>query len=114
MTLLRFTARSQPDGVRLNWTTGAEFNAWGFHLWRTQDSTWGNGVRVTQSVIPAAGSKGGGAAYSHFDPGGQTDDWYWLQEIESDGTRNLYGPVQVDANTYGAPMQSLFLPMVGR
>jgi len=114
VTLLRFTARSQPDGVQLDWITGAEVNAWGFHLWRTQDESWGNGIRVTQTVIPAAGGSGGGASYSHFDTDGVKGDWYWLQEIESDGTRNLYGPVAVDAVTYTESEERLFLPRIGR
>ncbi|MGB5049183.1 MAG: choice-of-anchor Q domain-containing protein, partial [Caldilineaceae bacterium] len=114
VTLLRFTARSQPDGVQVNWVTGAEVNAWGFHLWRTASEQWGSGLRVTPGVIPAAGRNGSGASYSFFDPDGKKGHWYWLQEVESDGNLNLYGPVLVDAVTSGLPQRSLFLPMVGR
>ena len=114
VTLLRFSAASQPDGVQVDWITGAEINTWGFHLWRTASEHWGSGVRVTPGLIPAAGRNGNGAAYAFFDPGGQKGDWYWLQEIESDGTLNLYGPVLVDALTSGLLERSLFLPLVGR
>ncbi len=114
VTLLRFTARSQFNGVRLDWITGAEVNAWGFHLWRTESDRWLDGVRVSPVVIPAAGRDGSGATYTFFDPDGRKGHWYWLQEIESDGNLNLYGPVEVDSLTAGQPQQNLFLPMVGR
>ena len=114
VTLLRFSARSRADGVQVEWATGAEVNAWGFHLWRTPGQEWQNGVRATPAVIPAAGRGGGGAAYRFFDPGGKKGDYYWLQEIESDGTLNLYGPVLVDAVGASLNGQEIFLPLVGK
>jgi len=114
ITLLRFAAQTQPGGVQVDWITGAEINTWGFHLWRTASSGWGDGVRVTAEVIPAQGWGEGGVAYGFLDPGGRQGDWYWLQEIENDGTFNLYGPVQVDAMTATVAGRSIFLPLMQR
>ncbi|RLT38859.1 MAG: DUF11 domain-containing protein, partial [Chloroflexi bacterium] len=114
VTLLRFSAASQPGGVQVDWITGVEVNSWGFHLWRTDSPAWADPVRATDALIPAQGRDGSGAAYRFFDPVGQTGDWYWLQEIENDGTPNLYGPVWADAVTEGVPERRIFLPRVER
>ena len=69
ITLLRFTAQNQSGGVQIDWITGAEVDAWGFHLWRTATDRWGDGVQVTAEMIPAQGSNGGGAvsvSYTHL------------------------------------------------
>jgi uncharacterized repeat protein (TIGR01451 family) len=113
VTLLHFVARSHLGGVQVEWITGVEINSWGFHVWRTPTEQWFNEVQVTQAIIPARGSNGG-AAYTVHDPQGRAGDYYWLQESETDGRRNLYGPVRVNGVTTSHPPQKLYLPMIGR
>lgn len=113
VTLLHFAARGEPGGVQVEWITGVEVNTWGFHLWRTPTERWGGGLQVTQEIVPARGSNGG-AAYAVHDHGGRASDYYWLEEIETNGKRNLYGPVRVSGVTNTQPQPKLYLPMVER
>jgi hypothetical protein len=116
--LLRFTAQRVSGvvgGVQVAWVTGAEVNTFGFSLYRSATRQRADAVRVTDELIPAKGTTG--ASYDWLDVTTQPDVayTYWLQEIETSGRINEYGPT-----TIGTPDQPqagpsrVFLPLVVR
>jgi hypothetical protein len=114
VTLQRFTATSDAAGVTLRWTTLAEMNTWGFHLYRGASADRAAAVQITGELVPARGGRGGGADYSFVDtaaPPGQ-EHWYWLQEVELNETTADYGPVRaVDPATL---VRRIFFPDLRR
>jgi fimbrial isopeptide formation D2 family protein/uncharacterized repeat protein (TIGR01451 family) len=115
ISLLSFTATRAGANVVMNWTTGAEIDTWGFHLYRSEDDVRANAVRVTSEAILSQGRGQAGAAYSWTDTNvdGSTQYTYWLQEIETDGSVSEYGPAFVGTQPVDAARR-VFLPHVGR
>ena len=113
--LLRFTATAGAGGVLVEWITGVEIGTWGFHLWRSDDAEFAHSQRVTSGLIPATGANGG-AGYRFVDgsaaPGAVYS--YWLEEIETDGDRLLYGPVHSTLPVLLEGVYHLYLPGVRR
>ena len=94
-----FTAMQAEDRVLLEWQTGYEVNNLGFNLYRERD---GRRTRVNPSIIAGSALLAGagtrltaGQSYTWVDtlPKGDKDVWYWLEDIDLDGTRTLHGPV---------------------
>jgi uncharacterized repeat protein (TIGR01451 family) len=114
ISLASFTATRHANGVAINWVTTAEINTWGFHLYRSADSSRAGAVRITTTIIPGQGRGQGGAAYSWLDrdarPGVAYS--YWLQEVEVNGTTHEYGPAT--AGSAPASQHSIFLPIAYR
>jgi hypothetical protein len=115
ISLLNFTVTRQGERVIINWVTGAEVDTWGFHLYRSADDVRANAVRVTSGAILAQGRGQAGAAYSWTDTNVDrgTGYTYWLQEIETGGAINEYGPVSVGAQPVDA-VRRVFVPYVAR
>jgi hypothetical protein len=107
VSLRGLTASRTAEGVVIRWETGIELNTAGFHVLRSSTGELANAVRVTTAVIPARGSASSGAIYSWTDSGaGDLDAGvaYWLEEVETDGGLNRYGPVRPGA----APAQGQY------
>lgn len=113
ITLQSFSAYSGTDknGARrvvLTWKTSGESHNLGFNVYREQN---GNRVRMNPSVI--AGSallmngalpRHAGRTYAWIDPSaGVTGAYYWLEDIDVNGTRTMHGPVSASG---GLPMGS--------
>jgi protocatechuate 3,4-dioxygenase beta subunit len=115
ITLTSFTATWQGGAVVVRWTTSAEIDTWGFHLYRSATGRRADAERVTPELILGRGRGQAGASYSWTDggvtPGGTYS--YWLEETELGGARNEYGPVSTAPTPEQARYQ-LALPMVGR
>jgi hypothetical protein len=114
ITLASFTATSEGGTIVVRWVTTAEHNTWGFHLYRSNDGVRAHAVRVTPDLVLGQG-RGRGASYSWTDTTVEAGVryTYWLQEVETDGTTNEYGP----ANATASPSTSgyrLFLPIALR
>ncbi len=107
VTLRSFSAHQGSDKngasrVMLMWKTGGEAHNLGFNVYRDQN---GNRVRMNSSMI--AGSallmsgalpKHSGRSYAWIDPSaGVAGASYWLEDIDVNGTRTMYGPVSVQA-----------------
>lgn len=112
--LLSFAATRTNGGVAVHWQTAAEVNTLGFHLFRSTTVQRADAERITPTRIVATG-RGTGASYTWLDTTAQTGVayTYWLQENETDGTANEYGPVRVG----GARVQAgntVFIPMIVR
>ncbi len=92
--LASFAAAPSGTGVRVDWTTASESDNFGFRVYR---STRLNGARapVGPELIEGQGT-GSGATYSMVDadlaPGRY---FYWLEDIDMDGTRTFHGPAVV-------------------
>lgn len=93
--LLSLTATRRGDAVvDIAWTTGAEMDTHGFHIWRSSDGTFTNATRATKQLILARGTTTSGASYAWTDTtaGDSESVTYWLEEIETSGHSRLYGP----------------------
>jgi uncharacterized repeat protein (TIGR01451 family) len=110
--LLSFTALHGMNGVQVAWVTGWEVDSFGFHVWRSASLDGAESVRVTPNLIPAQG----GGTYQITDPTGQPGDWYWLHEVQLDGSILVYGPIQARPSGGDQPTHShrIFLPLVDR
>lgn len=114
ITLLRFAAEQQPDGVRVAWTTGAEVNTWGFHLWRSADGRRAGAVRITETPVLAQGRGSSGADYTWLDRAARPGLTYsyWIEEIETNGTIHEYGPAVTPQAS--REMHRVYLPLIVR
>ncbi|MEI6180936.1 MAG: SdrD B-like domain-containing protein, partial [Chloroflexales bacterium] len=114
VALMSFTAEARADSVTLRWATAAEWDTWGFHLFRSADGTRANATQLTAQPILGRGGPQLGATYVWEDltavPGVAYS--YWLQEIELDGGTREYGPATATVQTTGS--FRAFLPLVLR
>jgi hypothetical protein len=109
LTLTRFTATPAAAAVEVRWTTSAEHETWGFHLYRSTSRDRATAVRITANLIPA---RGGDAEY-FFQDGtavANTTYYYWLEEIELNGTVSEHGPASTAQ--LSALNRHLYLPLV--
>lgn len=104
--MLDFTASCAAPGapVELNWSTTAEFDNAGFHVYRALDVD-GNflvGERVTPALVPAQGSQLAGASYTFSDPvptsAGEVRT-YFLSDVALDGAETFHGPASATVPT---------------
>lgn len=96
ITLLSLEAVRGPAGVLVSWATATEMGTAGFEIWRSVGDSDAF-AKVSVNLIPAEGSEALGAAYAWLDgsavPG--VPYRYKLAEVENDGARHFYGPVEV-------------------
>jgi hypothetical protein len=96
ITLRSFTAGQESGRSVVRWETGVEVNTQGFHILRSSTGDPADAERITATLIPARGNPGSGAAYRWVDstsrPGARYS--YWLEEHETNGATNVYGPAQ--------------------
>jgi len=121
ITLSYFAPIWRIDGAHIQWVTGAEFNTWGFHVWRSLDEYVGNATRITENMIWAGVS---GGLYSMVDTQvhNNTDYYYWLEETELGGmTTTMHGPFLLEPDPeirstgdVDELMKQYFLPVVWR
>lgn len=100
--LTNFIAKPLSNGnVQVQWTTASEVNTYGFNIWRSDTMPSGGNInippsakRLNNTLILARGSSQTGADYNFVDTtavSGKTY-YYWLEEIENDGSLNQHGP----------------------
>jgi uncharacterized repeat protein (TIGR01451 family) len=91
------------DRVVLFWKTGGEAHNLGFNVYREQ-----NGQRVQLNPSLIAGSallmrgtlpKHSAKTYSWIDSSPSAGGSYWLEDVDTNGTRTLHGPVAAEAAT---------------
>jgi hypothetical protein len=97
--LISLTVQVTAAGIEVRWETAAEYETFGFHLWRSTNGNRQDAVRITAELIAATGSSDSGAVYSFIDPAVQPNMryTYWLQEITINGEPGVeeFGPVTV-------------------
>ncbi len=92
ITLSSFTALAQVNGgVKVVWHTSLEQNTFGFYVLRSATGKLDDAVAVNAEIVLSKGASGGGE-YSIVDAKGAVKNTYWLQEIELDGAKLVYGP----------------------
>ena len=92
VTLKDFSATITEDGIMLNWETLSEVNTLGFNLYRSE-TLEAEKVLVNPELILSNLAPGslGGALYEYLDGANAAEAYYWLEEIEIDGTATSYG-----------------------
>uniref|UniRef100_UPI002ACD5F38 hypothetical protein n=1 Tax=Chloroflexus sp. TaxID=1904827 RepID=UPI002ACD5F38 len=93
------------------WTTGSEVNTSLFMVYR---STIDRDKAILLAVVPARGNATTGASYSVLDRSGVAgvNYSYWLVEIETNGSRNEYGPLQLHGTIN--QQHQYFIPLIGQ
>jgi YD repeat-containing protein len=89
-----FSAAATRQGIVVQWETETEVHTAGFNLYR-KSAKERDYLKINTSLIQARGSATAGAAYSYTDvPPRAGSAWYYqLEEVETSGTTNRYGPV---------------------
>ena len=89
-----FEATGQARSVLLEWKTVTELNNLGFNIYRAFTIN-GPRVRINPQLIPANIFGQGGAEYSYLNTGlfPNRTYFYWLEDVDFNGTTTLYGPV---------------------
>ena len=103
VTLAGFSAAHMNDHILVTWETVSELNNLGFNLWRGTSET-GPDVQLNSTMIPSqSAGNTSGFIYTWEDrqdltPG--TTYYYWLENLDVDGTVTRHGPVSA---TFEAP-----------
>lgn len=115
IALSSFTATAEGNAIVVRWVTSAEFNTWGFKLYRSTDGTRANAVLVTAQPILSTGRGGLGASYEWRDTNVQAGQsyTYWLEEIELNGVTSEHGPSSATVAPAAAGYR-FFVPIVSR
>lgn len=108
--LLSFTAKEKDrSNVALVWKTAAEIDNYGFNLYRSSESHLDAATKI--HFEPAGGGSGGHTyAYTDTPPtlGGW---WYWLADVDTNGTETFHGPVFVDLDGSATTSHQIFMPI---
>ena len=113
VTLTSFSAVLDGDSVLVRWSTAAESNTWGFHIYGSADGTFTTAKQQNQRIILGQGSSGG--VYQERIPytldlqAGAESATLWLIETETGGRKNIYGPVRLRLEEH-----MLFIPLAVR
>lgn len=115
ISIVRFAAQREAEGVTVMWETGFERNTFGFNLLRSATGNRADAIQVNATLIPAGGK---GSAYAFVDAFADPNVTYtyWLQEIELDGTVNDYAEMAVVQGATGqaVPAYRVFMPVLMR
>ena len=119
VTMANMLAELDDNGaVVLTWVTTAEFDNWGFNVYRAEANDLAQAVRLNSYLIPGRGQSVSGATYHFVDDTVQPGHryWYWIEDVGLDGTSTWHGPLEVyvpealDPGTGGSGQ--VFLPMI--
>jgi hypothetical protein len=89
--LASLTCRPTSGGVLLEWATYTETDNRGFHVDR---SAHGGRQRITEELIPGAGTTTIPQTYTYLDPIRDPGRYlYWLEQVDIDGSTAWHGPV---------------------
>lgn len=115
VTLSRFEARNQQDGVLVEWQTNSEQDTYGFKLYRSGTADRSAATLLTPTALPGHGrGTVAGASYSFVDTSPLTGaSSYWLEEIDLGGTSTWYGPISPSLPSTSAT-KVIYLPLVRR
>lgn len=104
---------SQEATVLVEWSTASELDTVGFNLYRA-DTPQGPFAQVNSELIPASSEPLTGGDYSYRDSAVQPGKTYYyeLEEVQSSGGRDRYGPISVQADSGSATMLMLILGVV--
>lgn len=118
--LISFTANRYDDGrVLLQWQTGYEVHNLGFNLYRKEGDSR---VRINPSLVAGSALLVGstqftGRSYAWWDDsvlGLHPPLLYWLEDVDLNGHRTLYGPIAAVASVGSAPPGLASAPLLNR
>ena len=118
--LYDFRATVQPNDILLEWETVSEYNNLGFNLFRSTGQQGADMVKLNQSLIYSPDPGGmEGHEYSYvddFDLQPYAVYYYWLQDVDLDGTLTMHGPIFARTGTLPGmvPQYKIFLPGIIR
>ena len=115
IVLARFSAGYEADRVVVLWETTSEIDTSGFDILRSTTSSIDDAVPINAVQIVAQGFLGGLYELEDKSAVEGIDYYYWLIEVEENGTRNRYGPAVVTHQAAARPEQSrytIFLPAI--
>ncbi len=96
VTLSSFTATiASQSYVNLTWVTESETQVLGYNVYRAEDNSMGNSIKLNQVIIPATNTSER-QSYTLSDSDGLQANqtyYYWLENVDMGGGNNLYGPV---------------------
>jgi len=103
--------------VILTWVTTAEFDNWGFNVYRAEVNDPAQAVRINDSLIPGRGQAVTGATYRFVDTTVQPGKtyWYWIVDVDYEGRMTWHGPVEVyvpERLEPGMGEATIFLPVL--
>ena len=118
VTMASIMAEFDEQGaVILTWETTAEFDNWGFNVYRADVNDPQQAVKINPDLIPGQGQSVMGATYRYVDdtvePG--KTYWYWVEDVDFDGHTTWHGPVEVYVPQRlepGDTGSALFLPII--
>ncbi len=82
------------------WETTSELNMLGFNLWRGTSASAPT-ERLNPAMIPSqvpGGTDGASYNYDDLDVASEVVYYYWLEDVDLDGTVSRYGPVMASRN----------------
>ncbi|MFT5122632.1 MAG: hypothetical protein ACI97B_001263 [Verrucomicrobiales bacterium] len=91
ITLATFSAAASETGVTVSWTTGSETDNLGYFLYRSAKMN-GQRLRLNSELIGGQANGSGGSYTFEDDTAGGGRHFYWLEDIDLDGTSTLHGP----------------------
>lgn len=98
--LSSFKAQLEGDTVVLRWTTQSEQNALGFNVLRSETKHDGYS-KINSTMIKASGTSVTPNRYVYRDSRlrAVNEYWYMLEQVDTDGSAETFGPVQVTLGT---------------
>ena len=89
--------------VQLTWTSQTESNLLGYNVYRNDASDLSSALKVSELIEGTNTSIA--QTYIYVDEELQQDGtyYYWLQNVDMDGTVGFHGPASVDFSTGGGP-----------
>jgi len=83
----------------LNWTTQSESGNLGWNIYRAESQAISSSIKINAQIIPGAGSSTVPVNYEYQDEIAldyQEIYYYWLENVNSDGSSELHGPIVVN------------------
>jgi hypothetical protein len=104
--LSSFTAASNDGKVALEWVTQTETESLGFHVYRSLSEA-GKYEKITVALIEGAGSARTTRTYQFMDPDVEPGKTYYykLEQLDFDGTSEMYGPAATGVVAKPAALQ---------
>jgi hypothetical protein len=92
----------QKVAIVVEWSTASELSTVGFNIYRSESKD-GPYQKINQELIPASTDPLGGGDYSYRDTTvtAGTTYFYQLEDVDSSGSNERYGPIQVVAQRSG-------------
>lgn len=102
VSLSSFTAvMSAQNYVNLIWITESETNVNGYYIFRSSDEMLDNALMVSPLIRAANSSTQQSYIYTDRELYNSGTYYYWLQNVDFDGSSAFHGPVLIDVNLDG-------------